>query len=191
MIPAPRMRTARTGRTAIVSTTAAIPGVSTDTGDLARCHYRTPLTVGVLNDAARFVFTHGQCHSLAVALAETTGCPIVVLVQRDRLTFPDWPYDDEIVHCYVEAPDGWWIDVNGEHDPVGAREAFSDSLGVGGKRELIEIRTDAAGARGLVTREGSKRLGLWVETPMLPTCLPVARALVPTVIRRFARPSPR
>ena len=182
-------RIPRTGTPVTVSTAGALPGASVDTGDLSRSHYRTRLTAGVLDDAARFVFMRGQCHSLAAALAESTGCGVVVLVQRDRLTFPDWPYDDEIVHCYLETPDGWWLDVHGEHDPDGAREAFSDSLGVGGKRELVEIRTDAAGVRSLATRVGSKRLGLWVETPMLPTCLPVARALVPVLLEQFARPT--
>lgn len=42
------------------------------------------LTSGVLDERAEEVFTHGHCHSLAIALREITGLPIVLAASADR-----------------------------------------------------------------------------------------------------------
>ncbi len=53
---------------------------------------------GSIDDAARYVFCHGQCHALAAALHDLTGWPIYML--RD---------DDHVV---VKGPRGF-LDING------------------------------------------------------------------------------
>ena len=70
------------------------------------------LVPGELTDDARYVFTRGQCHSLALALHEATGWPI----------FGDFvsEYDDTPDHVFVQAPDGRFVDVEGTPTILGA-----------------------------------------------------------------------
>lgn len=154
-----------------VGTVAAWPGASRPTRELARRHWRTTLTLGVLDEVARFAYTHGQCHALAAALAEVTGWPVLVhTIGRGASR-----YDDRFVeHCLVETPDGEWVDVLGAHDPAGWLEAHE--LGDGEVRATL--RTDAAAARALATRAGM----VGDEVPLLPANLTAARALIDDVL---------
>lgn len=47
------------------------------------------LTEGVLDDAARHTFTHGHCHSLALALHAETGFPLVAFIRVDPRRWDD------------------------------------------------------------------------------------------------------
>jgi len=69
--------------------------------------YGQNLTVrpGEINEDAEFLFTHGQCHSLAAAIYEKTGWPIVKLS-----TDSGWS------HCLAEMPSGQWLDIYGPQD---------------------------------------------------------------------------
>lgn len=64
------------------------------------------LIPGVLNEDARHAFTTGQCHSLALALAERTGWEVVGLCWDEDI--PDAPH-----HVAVQASDGRLLDVEG------------------------------------------------------------------------------
>jgi hypothetical protein len=60
---------------------------------------------GVLDSRALLAFTQGQCHGLALALAEKTGWPLVKIESAERTC----------LHVCVERPDGALIDVTGAH----------------------------------------------------------------------------
>lgn len=62
------------------------------------------LTPGVIDEDAEYVFTHGQCHALALALNERTGWPLVGIAAGG----PHHPS-----HCAVRRPDGEIIDITG------------------------------------------------------------------------------
>lgn len=179
---------APTPRRITVSTVVRINATSRDRGDKNRWHYRTPIDAGVLDDTARTVYTRGQCHAAAAALAEQdTWGPVVVLVERDHR--PSGDYEDTILHCYAVAPDGQWVDINGAHDPHGATQAWEDianaPLFPTGHVTIETIVTDAAGARGLATRAGCAALGIHSESPLLPTNMAHARTIRPRLLDRI------
>lgn len=60
---------------------------------------------GVLDSEARAAFTFGHCHSLALALHERTGWPMLGLQHHSK----------EINHVVVVMPDGRWLDAKGPH----------------------------------------------------------------------------
>jgi len=68
------------------------------------------ITPGILDDAARFAFTAGHCHALALALHERTGWAILAMSGRHSLR-PD------LQHVVVVMPDGRWLDIDGPQEP--------------------------------------------------------------------------
>lgn len=60
---------------------------------------------GLLDSRALLAFTQGQCHGLALALAERTGWPLVKIESADRTC----------LHVCVERPDGFLVDITGAH----------------------------------------------------------------------------
>ncbi|MFI0742493.1 hypothetical protein ACH4PU_31115 [Streptomyces sp. NPDC021100] len=85
------------------------------------------LTTGRLDDAARTVFRHGQCHALARALTHATGWPMAVLVNDECHLDPDscttFEVTDGVCGCQLEhvivirPEDGAHIDITGAHAP--------------------------------------------------------------------------
>lgn len=79
------------------------------------------VTVGVIDEHAVTAFRNGQCHALALAIAERTGWPIVAIGPNECC------YDEDCVdagdssglcfcqvqHLAVERPDGWLVDIEG------------------------------------------------------------------------------
>lgn len=173
-------------RVITVSTAGRIGPTSKDTGDKSRVHYRTAVPLGVLDETARAVFTRGQCHSVAAALAEQDGWgSVVVLVERDH--YRNGNYNDTILHCYAVSPTGSWVDVNGEHEPEGAVLSWQDTadppLFEDGHVAVVPLTTDAEGARALATHAGCQALGIRTDTPLLPTSMPLARSIRTAVLR--------
>lgn len=165
------LTTTRPPRMIEVGTVEAIPGRSRATREVwTRSHYRTPITLGVLDDDARFAYTGGQCHALAAALAEHTGWPIVVIV---RGVDSDHHCEELVHHCLVAIPDGRWLDVNGPHEPA----YWLDESDLEDTEYQQVSRTDVDGVLALATRAGM--LG---DFTMLPANLRAARALVPAVL---------
>lgn len=68
----------------------------------------TSVTLGLLDEDARYAFTQGQCHALAMAVHEDTGWPIVA--------WSFWRYGDVPDHYLVKTPDGQLLDIKGTHD---------------------------------------------------------------------------
>ena len=68
------------------------------------------ITPGVLDDAARYAFSAGHCHALALAIHERTGWPMLAMSGRYSA------YKD-LQHVVVVMPDGKWLDVQGPRDP--------------------------------------------------------------------------
>jgi hypothetical protein len=60
------------------------------------------------DEAALLAFLGGHCHSLALALHERTGWPLVAVDQRS---------DGVCVHVAVRRPDGTIVDIAGAHTP--------------------------------------------------------------------------
>jgi hypothetical protein len=73
------------------------------------------LPAGDLTAAAPFL-TGGNCHSLAAALHEATGYPIIGFIQGDNYPYDedDDEYEDETIkHFAVLTPDGYVLDGDG------------------------------------------------------------------------------
>lgn len=108
---------------------------------------------GLIDDAAEWVYMHGQCLALAVVLAERTGWPMHLRVFADG----DGYEDDEPVrylnlrHAYVQTPDGPLLDIRGVHDPVIVEEHCRD---FDSDAYLPPRIVPAAEARGLLTEFG-------------------------------------
>jgi hypothetical protein len=107
------------------------------------------LTEGVVDKSARFVFKHGFCLQLAVAVSERTGWPIISAGLADP-TEADY-VNDRAAHTGVLTPDGRVLDIDGAHD----RERWIARFGpdaisqvtqdVGGVEEESRLRLRAFG----------------------------------------------
>lgn len=73
------------------------------------------VTLGEIDERAEWVFTHGQCHALALALHLATGWPLIEA---------GWHVDSVPNHWLVEAPDGRLVDITGAYDPSDVEEEW-------------------------------------------------------------------
>ena len=71
------------------------------------------MTAEVLR-ARTIFYLWGHCHALATAIREITGWP--------RVFAWDGPSDAVPQHFYVQTPDGYYLDIRGEHEPEGIRD---------------------------------------------------------------------
>ncbi|MCX5215663.1 hypothetical protein OG689_41650 [Kitasatospora sp. NBC_00240] len=90
---------------------------------------RTTITTGLIDSAAVEAFTRGQCHALALAMAEATGWPTGVLCQPEcdaagceddfcnEPLIADNVCACQLLHLVALRPDGCLVDINGVHDP--------------------------------------------------------------------------
>lgn len=69
------------------------------------------LTPGVIDETARWVFTHGHCHSLALAISDVTGWDLVGAFQWD-----DTPYGGPS-HVGILTDAGEVLDIDGRWEP--------------------------------------------------------------------------
>lgn len=76
------------------------------------------------------IFTCGQCHALALAVAKKTGWPFVALD----------PLGDSAAHCGVRAPDGRIIDVEGGWDARAWQRKWAAS-------KIVEVDTKEVESR--------------------------------------------
>lgn len=80
---------------------------------------------GIITENARYVFTYGQCHSLALAINKFTNWPIVGLMSEDEFEATYSPHEMQLVlagklsgrkdpghHVVVKSPKGL-LDING------------------------------------------------------------------------------
>ncbi len=85
------------------------------------------LEAGVLDDDAIDAFLNGQCHALAVLLAEHLGAPLAVVADGRALEaldeeaggggqLSDRAFRDSWLHVVVELEDGLFLDASGLHD---------------------------------------------------------------------------
>jgi hypothetical protein len=72
------------------------------------------LVQGVLDDQAKFAFTRGHCHSLALAVHQQTGWPMMAIVGNEK---------QAVTHVVVAMPDGRWLDAFGPC-PAEARRGY-------------------------------------------------------------------
>ena len=82
------------------------PGIVLDTPR----HGAVEVIPGVIDDTARFAFTSGHCHALALAIHQHTGWPMLAMSGRFSA------YRD-LRHVVVQMPDGRWLDINGPQEP--------------------------------------------------------------------------
>ena len=83
----------------------------------------TRVTLGVIDAAARQAFTQGQCHALALALAEATGWTVCwtgsseCCYDEDCCNYPEsWGWCPcQIGHLLVESEPGIYVDIEGCH----------------------------------------------------------------------------
>ena len=79
------------------------------------------VTVGVIDEASIRAYRNGQCHALALALAERTGWKVVAIGPSECFYDPDCPEDNDsagmcecqLRHLAVQAPDGRLADIEG------------------------------------------------------------------------------
>lgn len=111
---------------------------------------------GKLDPAALLAFLGGHCHSLALALHERTGWPLVAF-DNGR---------GECVHVCVQRPDGQIVDITGAHSP----EEMTAAVSGGGtirpvtERELAHL-SDAQGWAHPVPNDVAE----WVDTALAQT----------------------
>lgn len=123
------------------------------------------LTLGAIDDNAVSAFRNGHCISLAKALSEQTGWPVVAHVSRpgdiffergmdgatitSSLPFDAWA--DTFVHAMVEAPDGSLVDIEGAHDPDDYRDKARYTYGTAAlvyiSADLLERALDSEGGQ--------------------------------------------
>ncbi len=83
----------------------------------------------------------GNCLSLAIAVSDRTGWPILTLRGRDinesRHRF--------LAHAFVEHPEGWLVDINGANrrDVTAQWKFETDLIPVGHDAACAELRVDA------------------------------------------------
>lgn len=70
-------------------------------------------------EATLLAFLGGHCHSLALAISEATGWPIVALDRRR---------DGQRVHVVVRRPDDMLVDITGAHTPAEMNAAVAGGL---------------------------------------------------------------
>ena len=83
------------------------------------------VTLGLLDRAAEFAFSYGQCHAFARALSEETGWPMAVLIDPACCEDADVCDDvmfGEVCSCQLEhlvavRPDGFHVDITGAFEP--------------------------------------------------------------------------
>jgi len=112
------------------------------------------LTENSHTDDAEYAYTNGQCIALSLALHEATDWPIVA--HLSRAGNPEWEMrthgrhitkDDAtdgwfyyFVHSLAQSPEGWLIDIRGEHDAEDYRNgAYYDY----GTCALVTVDPDA------------------------------------------------
>ncbi|MEU6331554.1 hypothetical protein ABZ851_30385 [Streptomyces sp. NPDC047049] len=85
-----------------------------------------PLVTGQLDDSAREVFLHGQCHAFARALSDHTEWPMAVIIDYECSQNPDLCASDPVAeavctcqldHVVAVRPDGAHVDITGAHLP--------------------------------------------------------------------------
>lgn len=117
--------------TAVTEWMAARPGVapSGSVVELPVTNDTTAaVTVGTVDTDAVTAYTNGQCHALALALAERTGWPLVAIGHPEPCHMDDCPVgadgmcDCQIEHVAVQRPDGSILDIEG----VSPRSAYVD-----------------------------------------------------------------
>lgn len=123
----------------------SVPKPSEDQAPITVGTHQGPvqLTPGVIDDQATLAFHNGHCISLAKAMSDETGWPVVAHLSRPGdLSFErgvdgstitaDLPFDawaDAFVHAMVEAPDGSLVDIDGAHNPDDYRAMAYDVYG--------------------------------------------------------------
>jgi hypothetical protein len=79
------------------------------------------VTLGHLDDAARFAFAHGQCHALARAVTDATGWPLAALIDDacycETCAMFDGVCAHRVAHLIAVHPDGRHVDIAGAHRP--------------------------------------------------------------------------
>lgn len=70
--------------------------------------YATP---GVMDSDAQAAFSFGHCHSLALAVHNKTGLPMLAMSRHSRT--------GELTHVVIELPDGRWLDSRGVKEADG------------------------------------------------------------------------
>ena len=98
---------------------------------------RRQVTPGVLDDDARYLFNHGQCTALAIALAQRLNTPLKLVVnsfydQEDYVDF-DGDFLDGITEIPAEVIDEDWWHAVVEVDP----DQYLDVAGIISKRDLL------------------------------------------------------
>jgi len=66
---------------------------------------------GIMDSDAQSAFSHGHCHSLALAVHRKTGWPMLGLSRHSR--------NGDLTHVVLEMPDGRWLDSRGPSQPDG------------------------------------------------------------------------
>lgn len=135
------------------------------------------LTPGVLDPRAERAFSTGGCGSLAIALHDALGWPIVAITDAHNV-FEGKAGGGSALHWTVQRPDGKLVDVDGLHDPdelVEEYEAEAD---------------DGEAAWGISTRADCWEWTVEAQGEHVPVEL--ARAFVDAVLERCrAQEAPR
>lgn len=74
-----------------------------------------PVTPGIIDGQAQYVYQRGQCLAFAAELATAKGWGVHVVSMIETYSFDDEPYSFP-VHVYADSGDGRLWDFSGSHD---------------------------------------------------------------------------
>jgi len=105
-----------------------------------------PVKLGVLDKAAEHAFMNGQCHALALALAEKLDKPLFVLAIYEYSSSDEWWDEDGDMD---DAPSEEWLAAHWSHAVLQLGwDSYLDVTGVSSEDELMEVYGDTDEERG-------------------------------------------
>ena len=132
------------------------------------------LTPGIIDGAAKHVFTMGGCDALAIALHDATGWPIVAITDAHNV-YGRRAGGGSALHWTVQHPDGKLLDIDGLHDAEDLVERYSWDADEGEAAWGLSTRADAQEW----WQEAGQKIPLNLAATFVDAVLAQAKALIP------------
>jgi len=100
------------------------------------------LTPGSIDGAAKHAFSTGACSSLAIAIHDATGWPIVAITDHHNVFDNGRAGGGSALHWTVRRPDGRLVDIDGAHDAKDLVERYHGDADDGEAKDGVSTRAD-------------------------------------------------
>jgi hypothetical protein len=101
------------------------------------------LSPGIIDGSALYVFKHGGCDALAIALHDATNWPIVAITDANNVFADGTAGGGSAMHWNVRHPSGKLLDIDGLHDVGELVDEYMDDADDGKAAAGISTRADA------------------------------------------------